>query len=208
MIYGVYIIESLRSNDYFDGDNLSQILTLSKINNKYAWVDTIDDFIMELNKFSESNYRYLHLSFHGDMDGIEINGQEITNTRLAGLLKPIIKGKRLFMSSCRGSNMNLASKLIVKCRAVSLIGTPIDLKFDKAALFWPAFYHVVNDLDSNKMNQKSIRSTLKKCVDLFRIPINYYHNLREYPTNHVRRVKFRPNKWTDNRIIKVIRRKN
>lgn len=32
----------------------------------------------------------------------------------------------------------------------------------------------MNEIDNNKMTQKSIKIAIKKCVDLFGVPMNYY----------------------------------
>lgn len=201
--YGVFIIESLRSDDYFDGENLHEILKLSEINSIYNWVDSYDDFINSLEEFGRSNFRYLHLSFHADKEGIEINGEGISYSKLAVLLKGKIAKKRLFLSACKASNIEIAAKILVKNLATSLIGTPIDLCFDKAALFWPSFYHVMHENNVEKMDNENLRITLKRCVELFGVPINYYTRLR-YKKNRIRRYKFRKGRRTDNREISVI----
>ncbi|MEZ8718907.1 hypothetical protein BCT47_25640 [Vibrio splendidus] len=198
--YGVFIIESLRRGDFFDGENLSEILGLSDIENIYREVNTISDFKNAIVDFKESNFRYLHLSCHADMDGIEVNGKEITNINLSEIFKGNVNKKRIFLSACKGGNRNLATAAISESGAQSVIGTPIDLYFDKAALFWPAFYHVINCEDQKKMNQSSLSSTLKRCVDLFEIPINYYHSINGQ-SKFLRRYKFRDGKPIKNKKI-------
>lgn len=202
--YGVFIIESLRGGDYFDGENLSEILELSKISNVYRKVLSREDFITAINEFNKSNLRYLHISCHADMNGIEINGDDISNSELSVIFKNKINKKRIFLSACKGGNRNIATAVVAKCGCQSVIGTPIDLYFDKAALFWPSFYHVINCADANKMNKNSLSSTLKRCVDLFEIPINYYHGING-DFKHLRRYKFRHDKMTTNKIIKISR---
>ena len=201
--YGVFIIESLRGGEYFDGENLSEILKLSKIKNIYREVLDKDDFIKAINEFKKSNLRYLHLSCHSDMDGIEINGEDITNFESSAIFKNKINKKRIFLSACKGGNRNMATA-IAKRGGQSVIGTPINLYFDKAALFWPSFYHIINCADNNKMNKNSLSSTLKKCVDLFEIPINYYHGING-ESKYLKRYKFRHNKRTTNKRIKISR---
>lgn len=199
--YGVFIVENLRGADFFDGENLHEILELSKIKNVYREVVDKDDFIASINEFKKSNLRYLHISCHADMDGIEINGEEITNLELFKIFKNKISKKRIFLSACKGGNRNIATA-VAKCGGQSVVGTPINLKFDKAALFWPSFYHVINCADSSTMNKNSISSTLKKCVDLFEIPINYYHGING-ESKHLRRYKFRHDEKTTNSRIKM-----
>lgn len=199
--YGVFIIENLRGEDFFDGENLRKILNLSCIENVYREVHHKDDFADAIREFKASNLRYLHISCHADMEGIEINGEEIVNSELLGILMGNVRNRRVFFSSCKGGNRNTATA-VNKAGGQSVIGTPIDLSFDKAALFWPAFYHVINCVESQKMNQKSISNTLKKCVDLFEIPINYYHGIKKEPKK-LRRYKFRYNAKTSNSIITI-----
>lgn len=200
--YGVFIIESLRDGDFFDGENLSQILELSLIDNEYREVLSKDDFEKALIEFQESKLRYLHFSFHSDFEGFEINGEEITNTEISDLLKGKVKGKRVFLSACKGGNRNFATAAIANNGCRSIIGTPLDLHFDKAALFWPAFYHVINMADRTKMNKLSLSQTLKKCVDLFQVPINYYHSI-DGERKYLRRYKFRTDIPTTNKKITV-----
>jgi len=147
--YGIFIIESLRGSDYFDGENLSEILELSSISNIYREVLCKDDFIVAVDEFKNSNLRYLHLSCHADMSGIEINGEHLSNSELSVIFKGKVNNKRIFLSACKGGNKNMATALITNCKAQSVIGTPNNLYFDKAALFWPAFYHVINCDDKN-----------------------------------------------------------
>ena len=199
--YGVFILENLHGEDFFDGENLHEILDLSDIANEYREVLDKDDFVKAINEFKKSNLRYLHLSCHADMDGIEINGEEISNLELSKIFKNKIRKRRIFLSACKGGNLNIATA-VQKCGGQSVIGTPIDLYFDKAALFWPSFYHVINCVADSKMNKKSISATLKKCVDLFEIPINYYHGITGQP-RYLRRYKFRHNKRTTNNKIKM-----
>ncbi len=200
--YGVFIIESLREDDYFDGENLSQILELSIIDNVYREVLSKEDLEKALKEFHESKLRYLHFSCHADFEGFEINGEEITNLEISDMLKGKVKDKRVFLSACKGGNRNVATVAIANNGARSVIGTPIDLHFDKAALFWPAFYHVINIADKSKMNKQNLSQALKKCVDLFHIPINYYHRI-DGKRKYLRRYKFRSEAATTNKRITV-----
>lgn len=201
--YGIYIIESLRSSDkYFDGENLSKILKLSGIENIYYWVKSVEEFINGINQFSESDYRYLHMSCHADENGIEINGETICNEKLLSIFGAKLKGKRLFMAACKGANKNLGYKLITDIGATSLIGTPINLRFDKSALFWPAFYHAINEVDKSRMIRSGIKITLRRCVQLFNIPIDYYSSVKN-TRNRIVLFKFRQGKRTITKKLEI-----
>lgn len=200
--YGVYIIESLRSNDFVDGENLSAILELCKIDSIYNWADTIADFKRLIMDFKTSQFRYLHISCHASNTGITINGEELSNVDLQGILHEGLENKRVFMSACKGGNRDIASRIISICKVLSLIGTPIDLPFEKSVLFWPSFYHLMNEIDQNKMKRSDIKENLKKCVDLFGVPINYFSRINN-SSMEIRRLKIRPNKPMDNRKLMV-----
>ena len=188
--YGVFIIESLRSEDDFDGDILHQILEMSGISAQYRDADTVEDFERLIEEFKSSEFRYLHLSCHADKEGIAVGGEEISNQRLADLLKGGMDNKRLFMSACQGANLDLARKMITETGAMSLIGSPVDLYFDKSVLFWPSFYHIMNELDERFMRRKVLIRTLQRCTDLFGVAINYYSRIKRDP-KAMRRLKIR-----------------
>lgn len=198
--YGVYIIESLRGDDYFDGETLNDILKLSHVLSKYKWADSLQDFKRHLKAFSVSGYRYLHISCHADESGIEINGDLITNEELQQITAKYLINKRVFLSACKGANLDIASKLIINNEALSVIGTPTNLRFDKSVLFWPSFYHAMNEIDNTKMRKEDIKSILRKCVDLFEIPINYYSKHLK-SKRFMWRLKIRYNQQLDNRLV-------
>ena len=200
--YGIFIIESLRSDDFFDGENLSEILELSKIDRIYRWIDSIEDLKLKLEEFDQSQYRYLHLSCHADQHGIEINGDEISYDKLSGFLGNKLVNKRLFLSACKAGNMDFAARAIYNNNAISVIGTPIDLYFDKSVLFWPVFYHVLHEIDEKKMKRKDIITTLQKCVDLLGVPIDYYSFIRNIH-NKMRRLRLRQETQPENSLIDI-----
>jgi hypothetical protein len=192
-VYGIYIIEFLRDKEFKDGENLDKILKLSKIPSEYKWANHKDHFQSLLKEFIKSNYRYLHLSCHGDRYGLEINDEVVTNFELQKYLKDGMLNKRIFMSACKGGNSDLAKRMICKCGALSLIGTPIDIDFHAVALFWPPFYYGMNLQDQRNMSRRDLKDNLKTCVDLFKVPINYYSKTSD-PSSTIKRIGIRPNK--------------
>ena len=200
--FGIYIIESLRKNDFKDGKALHSILKLSKIATVYKWVNTIKNFEVALSNFKKSNLRYLHISCHADETGIEIGKKILFNFEIEKFTAGLLSNKRIFLSVCKGANKDLASRMIIRNNAYSLLGMPIKLRFDKAVLFWPSFYHLINEIDNKKMKKQSIIEVVKKCVDLFNIPVNYYGRITNSKTC-LRRLKIRPTGVVDNRKIKA-----
>lgn len=200
--YGVYIIESLRGDDYFDGETLHEILELSDIPSKYRWADSIDELKRHLILFSASRFRYLHLSCHADETGFEINGEFLSNKDFQTLTGKKLNKKRIFFSACKGANLDIASKLIINNGAISVIGTPTNLRFDKSVLFWPSFYHAMNEIDNKSMRKDNIKNILRKCVDLYNIPINFYSKHLTSKT-FLWRLKIRSGEALDNRLVRV-----
>jgi hypothetical protein len=200
--YGVFIIESLRSDDYFDGETLRDILELSKIDVRYEWVETNEELNSRLTDFSESRFRYLHISCHADSNGLELTNDNLSNEEFGKMIKGKIKNRRIFFSACKAGNLKLAS-IAIKNGAYSLVGSPIDLHFVKHALFWASFFHVINEYDNNKMKKAEINYFLKACVNLFYIPINYYAYIEKHRTEKLRSIKIRPEMKTVNKILKI-----
>jgi hypothetical protein len=200
--YGIYIIEFLRADDYPDGDNLHKILKLSLIDTKYKWVNSKEEFKNALKSFNKSRFRYLHISCHADETGLEINGDEITNLEFQQMTEKYLSNKRLFLSACKGANRHLASLIVSKNNAYSLVGIPTNLDFDKSALFWPSFYHLINEVDTKRMKRLQIIDIVKKLVALFNVPVNYYSRINN-SKSYMRRLKIRCG-YTDNRKMKVL----
>lgn len=200
--YGVFIIEFLRADDYPDGDNLHEILKLSLIDTEYKWVDSKEEFKKALQDFNKSKFRYLHISCHADETGLEINGDEITNLEFQQMTEKCLNNKRLFLSACKGANRHLASLIVSRNNAYSLVGIPTNLDFDKSALFWPSFYHLINEIDNKRMKRFQIIDIIKKLVELFNVPVNYYSRINN-SKSYMRRLKIRRG-FTDNRKIKVL----
>lgn len=200
-VYGVFIIESLNNDDYFDGENLNSILNIADIPVIYNNALSKEDFKRLLKEFKRSKFRYLYLSCHANEFGIGINGDTISNKelqRMAGDMRDI----RIFMSACKGATIRLAKLMICKSNILSLIGSPDDIDQDKAAVFWPAFFYVMKEHDEEKMVRSTISTNLKKLVDLFNLPINYYNKIKDDKLC-IRRLKIRPNKPTDNRKLAI-----
>ena len=200
-VYGVFIIESLENDDYFDGDNLNGILNVAEIPAVYHTALSKTHLKELLGDFRLSKFRYLYLSCHANESGIDINGEDISNKELqemAGSMPDV----RIFMSACKGASRPLAKLMIGSSKILSLIGSPDDIDQDKAAVFWPAFFYVMKELDEEKMIRSNISTTLKKLVDLFNLPINYYSKING-DIHRLRQLKIRPNKSTDNKKITI-----
>ena len=174
----VFIIESLsfddEENNRLEGKFLSQILHLGNKESIYYYIRTRKELEKLLKLFKKSDYRYLHLSCHGDRTSIHTTLDRISFPELKRLAKPHLRKKRLFISACSAVNHNLARTLIPSSKCYSIIGPANDVYFDDAAIIWASFYHLVFKKDSSKMGRGDITPTLQKVADTFGVSLNYF----------------------------------
>ncbi|PWS27985.1 hypothetical protein DHW03_10510 [Pedobacter yonginense] len=176
-IPGVFIIESLEFEDERgskEGEILYGILQLSGIPVEYVYVRSYDEFVHFINQFVESNFRFLHISCHGNNDGIKLTLEEISNNELGSILHRKLKYRRLFLSACAAVNENMAFELFPKSGCNSLIGPNKKVKMKEVAIFWASFYHLMFKLNHKAMKKKYLISTLDALVKLYAIPIKYF----------------------------------
>jgi len=175
----VYIIESLNPDDEgngrLEGVFLAHMLRLHGKETKYSYVRTRKKFNQALDDFKDSGYRYLHISAHGNVDGIETtNGDEITYGRLANRLTGISKNCRLFMSSCKVTHEDSAEALVSEERFRSLLGPRNRISFHDSAVTWAAIYHLLFKARSESMADSRIASTMQSIVDVFSVNFAFF----------------------------------
>lgn len=174
----VFIIESLdfddEKNERFEGLFLSQILHLGNKKSIYYYIRTKKELKEVLKLFKESNYRYLHLSCHGDPTSIRTTLDPVRFSELNKLIQPYLERKRLFISACSAVNDNLARIVIPSSKCYSIIGPVEDILFSDAAIIWASFYHLVFKEDPRRMEREDIVSTLQNVADTFGVSLNYF----------------------------------
>ena len=137
----VFIIESLNPDDEgngrFEGSVISQMLRLHEKSPKYRYVRTPAEFKIAIKQFAKSNYRYLHISAHGDADGMcTTNNEDIDYDELAKIVNPHLRNKRHFLSACSMVHEHLARSIIPISGCYSVIGPNDDIAFTDAAILW------------------------------------------------------------------------
>lgn len=175
----VYIIESLdpddEGNGRFEGVFLSHVLRLHGKNPKYKYVRTSDEFRKALLSFGKSNYRYLHLSSHGDPEGlITTNQEEIDFDELAEMLEPHMMGRRLFVSACEMVHRDLAKAIIPSSGCTSVVGPTEKIAFTDSAVVWAALYHLAFKEDSERIMRDDLAAKLKAACKLFEVQFAFY----------------------------------
>ena len=174
----VFIIESLTFKDekeeLFEGQVLSKILKFAMIESQYYYVRTKREFEHVIGLFKKSNYRYLHISCHGNRNGISTTLDPIDFDELGLILENVIDNKRLFISACSVMNRNLANSILSNTDCYSIVGPSKDIYMDDAVIFWAAFYQLMFKKNPSKMNRVSLEITIRKLVETFEIPMKYY----------------------------------
>ena len=188
----VFIIESLRFDDEqeenFEGYIISQILHLRGKKSMYYYIRTRRELEKVLELFDESNYRYLHLSCHGNEKTIWTTLDPIRFSEFGKLVRPYLRRKRLFISACSVVNDYLARKVIPSSGCYSIIGPNKRIDFDVAAIMWASFYQLVFNEDPNKITREDIKSTLQKVVDCFGEPLIYFSTSRKMRKGYKKKV--------------------
>ncbi|KEI72159.1 hypothetical protein GV64_16775 [Endozoicomonas elysicola] len=174
----VFIIESLdfddEKSDRFEGKVLSQILKLNGIASEYYYIRTKQELDEIIDKFDESDYRYLHISCHGSPNSLETTLDSVSFEELNTMLSPCLDKKRVFISACEMVNADLAGALIGDSECFSVIGPSEPVSFSDATIFWSSFYHLMFNDNENAMKRKEIKQILEKITDLFDVKVNYY----------------------------------
>ncbi len=202
--YGVFIIETLRLEDEKkrqDGLIIKDILDLCEIPNDYYYIRTSHELIELIKEFENSEFRYLHISCHADSSQLEFTFEALFFYEVAEIIKDSIKGKRVFISACEASNFNFAKSIVSNNGCLSLIGSPNKINFDKSAVFWSSFYHLMKENDERRMGQPEIKEVLQSLVNIHGMPINYYSFIRGVD-NEIKENFIRPN-----RAIETTKRK-
>lgn len=73
----------------------------------------------------------------------------------------------------------LAEHFIPKYHCFSVIGTPDTIDYDKAAIFWSAFYYLMYSNDQTQMVQADILPTLLKVSETFNVNLNYFSIIKD-----------------------------
>jgi hypothetical protein len=182
----VFIIESLELENeklgLFEGRILSQILHLSDKESIYYYIRTkreLEEIVLE---FQESNYRYLHISCHGNEHHMYTTLDEIPFKDLARILRPSLRNRRLFLSACLMTNRNLAEEIIPGSGCYSILGPAEDIKFKDATIFWASFYHLMFEASPDSMRRTKIRKNAQNAANLFDIQLYYFNSSKDNTT--------------------------
>jgi len=184
----VFIIESLEFDDEienkYEGTFLSQILHLGMKKSEYYYFRTKKELRKILRIFRDSEFRYLHLSCHGDDNSFATTLESIKFNEFGKIVRPFLEDRRLFISACESANENLAKAVIPTSGCRSIVGPSTTLHFDEAAIIWASFYHLIFKADEKKITRKTIGPTLRKVVNAFGITMNHFWRTDDWSYRH------------------------
>jgi|GEM_PF-2740755 len=175
-----FIIESLTKEDINDGKIFYDALSsINKYEPIHKQVKTRKGFEKALVEFSNSDYKYLFISAHGDEENIQLVNENFNAYDLEGL-EIDLTNRRIFMSTCRGGSFLLA-KYFIKKGAYSVIGSPDNLAQIVATGMWTTMALVFERLNEGALNFKQLDTTLKLMTKIYRINLAYYSFIRDKP---------------------------
>lgn len=174
----VFILESLDFEDEkkgsFEGEIISQILSMSNIKHKYFYIRTRREFEHFTDEFVKSNYRYLHISCHGNKNKISTTLDDISFQDLGIILGDKLDRKRLFLSSCLSTNESLAEAIFPTSDCISIVGPNNAINMDDAAIFWSSFYQKMFRENKKYMQNEKVKETIKFLKEFYNVSISYF----------------------------------
>ncbi len=181
----VFIVESLTFSDEKakrrEGRILTDILHLSGKPAEYVYIRTRRELEAVLRRFSRSGMRYLHVSCHGTKDALSTTLDNIPFADFSRLVRPYIRGRRVFLSACEASNRKLAQQIIPGSGCYSLIGPVGDIYFADAAIIWASFYHLMFKRNPEAMKRPVIREILSTICNTFGVSMRYFGSSERSP---------------------------
>jgi len=180
---GVFIIESLtiqnEQDERYEGQLISDILSLNQIASQYYYIRTEKEFEHVLGIFYNSEYRYLHLSCHGDTSTIQLTLDNISYKQLSKHLESNLYKKRLFLSACEATTDSLVKEIMPRSGCYSVIGPLNTIQFRDSAISWASFYYLMFRNNRKSMLRKDLIKGLQKTVNAFEQPMNYFSTSRK-----------------------------
>jgi hypothetical protein len=93
-----------------------------KTGTQYHYIRTARELKEVIDLFHDSNCRYLHISCHADSRSMATTFDVISYAGLGEVLRPFLKGKRVFVSAGQMASENLAKEIMIDTGCCSLIG--------------------------------------------------------------------------------------
>lgn len=194
----LFIIESLTQDDEkherFEGRILERILSLSGKSSTYCYIRTRRELEEFADQFGRSGFRYLHISCHANAEEMATTFDTISFKELGTILRPHLKGRRVFLSACEMATNALSRELITGSGCYSVIGPSEAVRFSDAALLWSSFYHLAFKTNDSVMQRKWMLAHLRSTAQLFGVRLKYFSASRK---RGIRATEISPKAVTD-----------
>ncbi len=174
----VFIVESLTFDDeigkHFEGRILVRILRMLDKTPIYYYVRTRKELDAVLDLFATSQYRYLHLSCHGNEESVDTTlDDNLTFEDLGTILSPHLESRRLFVSSCDVVNDQF-SESVIPSVFLSVAGPAREVGFAEATALSTSFYYLAFLRNNDGWKDKLLRGILKQLSPLLDMKLAYY----------------------------------
>jgi hypothetical protein len=168
----VFIMESLKLDDEMDrvseGEALSGILRMMRKKPKYVYIRTAKELRAMAHEFDKSQYRYLHISCHGNEKAFGLTLDSVPFAKFAEAFAGCLTQRRLFLSACSVAQPDLAQELfkVRELAPYSVTGPSRVINFSSAAATWACLYDLLFRYDSETIKGQDLRDYLKKLCEL------------------------------------------
>lgn len=152
----IFIIESLKydeEKDHKEGEMIFRSLTMSAKKPEYRYIRTKTKLEHFTQEFKKGRFRYLHLSCHGSRSGISTTLDDLTIDEFAEIVGPSLGNRRLFLSTCQASTLEMASAIFKHSSScMSVAGPKNKIYFDDSVIMWTSFYHLMFKQNNEAMS--------------------------------------------------------
>ena len=182
----VFIVESLKFDEeehYREGELIHRSLRMSGKNPLYHYIRTREEFEHFIDEFEDSGYRYLHISCHGDRNGLSTTLNDLPRDEFVKIVGPVLDDRRLFLSTCLATTPRLANGVFSEGGCYSVAGPAKSISFADSVIFWAAFYHLMFKANAKSMKRSVIKRNLAKAALLVGEQIHFFA-----PTRHRRAI--------------------
>jgi hypothetical protein len=174
----VFIIESLSIEDEiknrFEGKALKDNLKITGQSPAYVYVRDAKSFEEAIELYRHSSYRFLHISAHGNPNGLATTLEVLSNQEVAKICQSKLRNRRVFFSSCEVGGGMLGVLMQGQNRGIHSIVAPIDkITFGVACAFWTALYIRAITINPLGMNANTLEPILTTLCNLFEVRLNW-----------------------------------
>ncbi|MFJ7976513.1 hypothetical protein ACIQZI_12535 [Peribacillus sp. NPDC096379] len=172
---GVFIIESLdledEVNELFEGKIITQMLKMLGVEVYYTYIRTKKELKVMIDRYENSNYKYLHISCHGTKKGIgmTLDADVIPYSKFSNMFSYEGNNQRLFLSSCSALKGDYALEGLHDTQFLSVTGPLNNIAFSDAVVFWSSFYHLMFKKSIKRMENDHFKDTLNKLSSTFNL---------------------------------------